>query len=697
MKCGSFGYLYVGAVAAVMQFSFSALADNAANSSLPIHYTAEQAEVGGKLYQQYCAACHGPNLDDGSFAAPVVGDVFYGKWGGKPVLELFKFIKERMPPGLQGDISDEQYRQIVSYLLQKQGLPASDEPLSDKGQVLGMMALPLPASGLVEAEPIDIPPHPNPAANPLDHITPVTDAMLQSPPADDWLMWRRTYDSKGFTPLGQITKTNVKGLRLAWAAALPKGRNITTPVVHDGVMFAYAFGDVVQALDAKTGELLWVYDKRPTSFSVRYSYRGFALYDDMVIFATDDGNVVALDMKTGAVKWDADILEAQPYRFAGGPIVADGKVILGTSTGRSPGHNFVVGLDAHTGAELWRFHSVAREGEAGSETWNNLPDEERAGAGMWSVGSYDPENKLFLIGTGNTYNAGPMRSLAEGAKSNDGLYMDSTLALDVKSGKLAWHFQHLPNDQWNYDWTFERTIFEKPGVGKVMAAAGKIGIFDLLKVKDGSYVGSVDMGQQTVVDYIDPKTGKKHIAEGQYPDPEKEVFVCPSMGGARNWMPTAYNQGRQIMYVPYWENCMKAHAPRAGDYLLGGLGYATVPRPGSDGKYGGVQAIDMKTGETVWQVRRRNMPGTGVLATATDLVFAGYFDRTFAAYDAGSGEELWQTRLSGQPSGGPISYQVDGKQYIAVVTGWGWAHTAYTPELALPKDAVPEIWVFELP
>ena len=339
--------------------------------------------------------------------------------------------------------------------------------------------------------------------------------MLSNPPDGEWLTWRRAFDAQGFSPLAQITRANVADLRLAWSWALPNGANEVTPLVHDGVMFVHAYGDKVQALDAATGDLLWQYSRRLPRGHNPTVKRGIALYGGRLYVPTSDTHMVALNAKTGDVVWDQAVADYKAgYGMTGGPLVANGKVMIGT-TGRAPGGNFIVALDAETGKEAWRFSTIARPGEAGGHTWNGLPLEKRNGASVWVPASYDRALNLAFFGPAQTYDTGPLRNPAdEGDVTNDGLYTDSTLAINVDTGKLVWFFQHQPNDQWDLDWAFERHVIplRVNGVEKTLVVTGgKQAIFDAMEAATGAYAFSMDLGVQNVVTAIDPKTGAKTI------------------------------------------------------------------------------------------------------------------------------------------------------------------------------------------
>jgi alcohol dehydrogenase (cytochrome c) len=561
---------------------------------------------------------------------------------------------------------------------------------------------PGPSGGLAAG--VKLPPAPK-KISPLEKLTPVTDAALIKPYPGDWLTWRRTYDDLGFSPLNQINKSNVGDLRVAWAWSLPNGPNEATPLVHDGVLFVHSFGDRVQALDGVTGDLLWQYTRELPKDIQPTVKRHISIYGDKLFVPTSDIHIVALDSKTGKVVWDHQVADFKDgFRMTGGPLVAKGKVMIGTG-GRAAGGNFIVGLDAQTGEETWRFNVIARPGEPGGETWNGLPLEKRNGASVWTAGSYDPALNLAYFGPGQTYDTGPMlHPVNQPGISNDGLYTDSTIALNPDTGKLAWYFQHQPNDQWDLDWSFERHLLQLPGVNKtVVVTGGKTAIYDALEADTGKYLFSLDMGLQNVVTAIDPKTGAKTINPNTVPGDGEAKMVCPHAGGAKIWLPSSYNASTKLMYVPLNESCMDLIPVEPGGRpsLSTGVRWTLRPRPDSDGKYGRIAAVNLETRKVIWTERQRAPQTTGVLATAGGVVFAGALDRTLKAYDDATGKELWKIRLNDVPNSSPITYTANGKQYMAVVVGNGGpqaaSFTPLVPEIQNPPDRTAAIWVFELP
>jgi alcohol dehydrogenase (cytochrome c) len=429
---------------------------------------------------------------------------------------------------------------------------------------------------------------------------------------------------------------------------------------------------------------------------------------------TSDAHIVALDVKTGKVVWDHAVADTKAgYRMTGGPLVARGKVMIGTTdTGsRSQGGNYIVGLDAETGHEAWRFYTVARPNEPGGNSWNGMPLEKRNGGSVWIPGSYDPVHNLALFGVGNTYDTLPLRDLAQGSGiSNDALYLDSTLALNPETGKLVWYFQHQANGQWDLDWAFERQVMQlriKGEMQTVVVTAGKQMIFDMLEAETGRYVTSIDhareLGLQNVVTAIDPKTGAKIVDASLVPRGDQTTTVCPHVDGGRDWMPSSYDAAARILYMPWVEACMDLVPVGKGERgsLTTGVRWMVRPRAGTDGKYGRLEALNLETGKTLWAARQRAPVTSGVLATAGGLVFVGGLDRMFAAYDALSGAQLWNARLNDVPASVPISYSANGQEYVATIVGAGGsqsnAYAVLVPEIKNPPAHSATIWVFEVP
>ncbi len=546
----------------------------------------------------------------------------------------------------------------------------------------------------------------------LEKISPVTDEALRHPSDGDWLTWRRTYESLGYSPLRQIDKNNVRSLREAWAWVLPTSRDEITPLVHDGIIFIKS-ANTVEALDGSTGDLLWQYVRSlPASLHNGSSavVKSLAIYQDMLYAPTADGHIVALNIKTGALVWDEPVFGPQELahhlQLDGGPIVAKGKVMMGASGCNTyPGGCFIVGLDAHTGKEAWRFHTIARSGQPGGDSWNGAPVDRRYGASVWTSGSYDPDLNLVYFGIGQTYDTATLlEPRPQNGDSNDGLYTDSTVALDPDTGKLVWFYQHMNRDVWDLDWAFEQSLITLPIDGKptkLVVTGGKIMIFDAVDRANGKYEFSKGLGLQTLVSAIDPRTGKKIINPALEPEANVTKHFCPHSGGGRNWPATSYDPATKVLYVPLYESCQDfTWVPRVSAATEDGgsdMHFVLHPRPNSDGKMGRIEAVNLETKKVVWVYRQRAAISSSTLTTGGGLVFAGSRDRRFRAFDAATGKVLWQRTLGASVSSTPVTYSVAGQQYVAVVAGNGGpvAWPQLTPEVANPAGGT-TLWVFRL-
>ena len=407
------------------------------------------------------------------------------------------------------------------------------------------------------------------AASPLDSLQPVTDDMLKNPDDGDWLMWRRTYDGWGYSPLDTINKDNVKGLDVAWTWSLTNGATETTPIVHDGVLFIFNYADKVQALNAKTGDLLWEYKRDLPQELIAaggnsLAKRNMAIYGDNLILASSDAHIIALDAKTGQVAWDKQTEDwSKGWRYTSGPFIADGTIIQGmTGCGNAePGGCFVTGNDPNTGEELWRVYTIARPDTEDGKTWNGLPLASRMGASAWISGSYDPEQNLVFQGVGQPYPwIAEMRGTmpAKEGEEVSSLYSDSTLAIEPKTGKLAWHHQYLKDDTWDLDYVYERQLIDLPYKGedkKMLVTTGKLGIIEAIDRTNGDFLWAKETVPQNVVSGIDEATGEKTINQDAIPHIGETTVNCPADPGGRGWPATAYSPKTETLYLPLNEFC----------------------------------------------------------------------------------------------------------------------------------------------
>jgi alcohol dehydrogenase (cytochrome c) len=551
---------------------------------------------------------------------------------------------------------------------------------------------------------------------------PVTDEMLQNPDPADWLMWRRTLDSWGHSPLDQIDKRNVGNLRLLWTRALGPGMQEGTPLVHDGVMYFPNPSDVIQALDAASGDVLWQYrrslpDDLGEYFPVPSINRNLAIYADTIIDTSSDDFVFALDARSGELRWETRILDYKHgAQQTSGPIIANGKIISGRGCEPEGGPEacIITAHDARTGRELWRRRTIAAPGEPNGDSWGDLPDEARWHVGSWLVPSYDPELDLVYAGTSVT---SPAPKFALAGNDLKYLYHNSTLAIDADTGEIVWYYQHIV-DHWDLDHPFERLLVEtaiapdtravtwmNPRIRSgerrkvVTGIPGKTGVVYTLDARTGEFLWARPTVEQNVLLGVDGVTGEATVnPETVFVEIGQERTVCPTPLGGKNWPSGTYSPLLNVMFFPLQNTCMTVSPTLSRPSLDSLYGLKSEQRiAGNRTSVGSVYAISVETGATLWTYDQRAAV-MSLLSTAGGLVFGGDTNGRFRALDAATGKVLWEINLGSPVSGYPISFAVAGKQYVAVSTGsslTGLGANRLTPELA--PSLGNNLFVFALP
>ena len=516
----------------------------------------------------------------------------------------------------------------------------------------------------------------------------------------NWLTYSGGYFGQRYSELDQIAPDNVGDLELQWVYQAPvMGPWQASPIVVDGVMYLSQRPNDIVALDARTGRVYWIY-RHPTSpdhlACCGANNRGVAVLGDKVYMATLDAHVVAIDATTGTELWRVEVADMRlAYAFTLAPLAVEGKIIVGSTGGDQGIRGFIAALDAETGEEVWRFHTIPGPGEPGHETWEPCPPDpetycdpeawKHGGAAAWLTGSYDPELNLIYWGTGNP---GPDYNREQ--RPGDNLYSCSVVALDADTGELRWHFQFTPADLYDYDSvqipvladiTRNNTEF------KVMLWANRNGFYYILDRATGRFLTGLPF---VSVNWAEGLDDSGRPVETPQP-PSSPTY--PGLLGATNWYSPAYSPRTELFYVPAWEGYASVFAAVPQEYVAGRYftgrtidGFPRTYNPVPDAPVlpltrgpindwtevsgqGAILALDALTGEQRWKFELTDVITSGLLTTASDLLFTGLRSGYFQAHDAGTGDLLWKTSLGGQISNGPMTYAVDGRQYVAVISG----------------------------
>ncbi len=518
-----------------------------------------------------------------------------------------------------------------------------------------------------------------------------------------WLSDGRTYSAQRYSPLTEVTAENIEELGLAWFDDYDTYRGIeATPLYADGVLYNILAWNITIAYDAATGERLWTFDPEVPREMGRYACcepvsRGLALWNDKVVIATLDGRLIGLDAKTGEEVWSTQTFSNEyPYTITGAPRVFDGKVVVSQSGGDMGVRGFVIALDADTGEKLWKFYLTpgnpadGPDGEASDpimemirETWSGEYWKLGGGANAWDSIAYDPELDLVYVGTGN---GSPLSWHYRSERKGDNLFVCSIVALNGDDGSYAWHYQMVPEEDWDYTCTSSIVSAELTIGGeerKVLMQAPKNGFYYVIDRATGELISAETYVKVNWAEGIDPETGRPIINPDMHYDTDP-VLVYPGPGGAHNWFPMAYSPRTQLAYFPAYQSGRvyaldPDYEPKPFRSNSGWGGYSgdilekrmALQAQGDADEQAWLTAYDPVKQEIAWQVEMPRHGNGGVMVTGSDLVFEGTTRQTFAAFDAETGEELWSYPVQSSPVAGPISYMHDGEQYVAINAGWG--------------------------
>ena len=514
----------------------------------------------------------------------------------------------------------------------------------------------------------------------------------------DWLSYGRNYSETRFSPLNKINAANVKQLGLAWSYETNTNRGLeATPIVVDGVMYTTGSWSVVYALDAKTGQQLWKYDPNvPKAYGAKACCdvvnRGVAVYKGKVYVGTIDGRLIALDAETGKVKWsDITVDQNQAYTITAAPRIVKGKVIIGNGGAEFGVRGYVSAYDAESGKQVWRFYTVpgnparpfeSKAIETAAKTWTG--EWWRAGGGgtVWDAVAYDPDLDLLYIGTGN---GSPWNREVRSPQGGDNLYLSSIVALRPDSGEYVWHYQVTPGDAWDFTATQHILLADLNINGqprKVLMQAPKNGFFYVLDRATGELISAEPFVSVTWATGVDKKTGRPIEAENaRYKN--NFALLKPGPLGAHNWQPMSFNPNTGLVYIPaqdavglYLPDAKYKYAPNRPGYWNTAVDFIPslkdVPNA-KDIPPGHLLAWDPVKQKEVWRAQYPTIWNGGTMTTAGNLVWQGTADGRFVAYSADKGEKLWEINLGIGVIGSPITYEVDGVQYVSIMAGWGGA------------------------
>jgi alcohol dehydrogenase (cytochrome c) len=630
-------------------------------------YTSAQASRGATVYTQSCVSCHGANLQ-GESAPALTGQIFKQAYGAGTAAQLYDFISRQMPQDKPASLSQQQYLDVTAYILSRNGFAPGSAPLQmgSLGQVslAGISGTATPASTTDEIVRTAPPVRNVYSKLPQGANVNVTDSMMRDAVSDrnNWLLHGRTYDNQRYSPLEQITADNVKSL--SPVALVQTGMTAsfeTTPIVVHGVMYITTpvvnKKMLIMAVNAATGERLWdvTYNLGPFQVCCGPVNRGVAVGYGKVYVVTLDDHLLALDAADGHTLWDSTIVNSQyGYSETLAPQIYDGMVIVGSAGGEWALRGFVAAYDAKTGQQRWRWMSTDPKTYSGDSA-------QSGGAMVWTTPAIDPQLGLVIFSTGN-----PNPDLDGTSRRGDNLYSDSIVALDVHTGQLKWYYQEVKHDVWDYDAVSNVVLFDVHQKGETIPAAaeaGKVGWVFILDRRTGKLIRKSDP-------YV-------MMSKNMFSTPTRAgVDMLPGANGGAEWSPPAYSPQTHYLYILAMNQLMRfttKPAPSAPGLIRLGSAFTNVPKDGVQN--GPFVALDVETGKIAWQYTAPQPLIGGALATAGNLVFMGEGNGWFDAFNAKTGERLWRYNLGAGVNAPPITYQVDGEQYVAVAAGGNFQMT----------------------
>lgn len=593
--------------------------------------------AGSAIFRSHCALCHGANGEGGA---------------GGPRLQQRHMV--------QGSSEWAIFRTISSGV-RATGMPASGLPWLEKWQLVAYVTS-LAAGKASGLESVSVP---EISARSVDYGT-ISDAVQN---ANNWLTYSGSYDGHRFSPNNQINLSNVSGLRLLWERQYDTSEASieTSPIVLDGYMFVTEPPNRVEALDAKTGALIWAYDRdvpMDLALCCGVHNRGLAVLGNMLYLGTLDAHLVALDIHSGRPVWDVEIADHKlGYSITGAPLALKNLIITGVACGEFGARGFVDAHDAATGKEVWRFDTIPQAGQRGAETWAGN-SAQTGGGPTWVTGSFDPSTNLIYWPTGN-----PSPDHDGSARLGDNLYTDSVVALDADHGTLRWYFQFSPHDVFDWDAAQILVLFDGNIAGKsqrLLAQADRNGFFYLLDAQTGAFLLAKPFAKETWADGVDSH-GRPRLIPGAQPT-ETGTVVYPGVGGAVNWQSPSYSPVTGLMYVPGMDVggvFTSGHAAyHRGEMFIGG----SFEYFAGDTPQGALRALNPLTGNVEWEYRNDATTVGGLLSTAGGLVF-GSQGENFFALDAKTGHEMWHVGTGGRGTAAPITFICDGKQFVTIAAG----------------------------